>query len=117
MIQQNTLGFPSFRDSGPQTSEQALNFPRAPQSGSGPRESTTAITFANPFGNCAAVLTGFLIGFDQNDHHFHRAVAEVEARKLGDTQVEVLGRFGLRDDSGHWDDDYRGSLRFAVITE
>lgn len=89
----------------------------SPQSGSGPRESATAITFANPFGNCAAVLTGFLIGFDQNDHHFHRAIVEVEARKLGDTQVEVIGRLGLRDDSGHWDDDYRGSIRFAVIAE
>lgn len=89
----------------------------APQAGSGPREQTTSITFANPIGNCAAVLTGFLIGFDQNDHHFHRAIVEVEARKLSDTQVEVVGRLGLRDDSGEWDDGYRGSIRFAVITE
>jgi hypothetical protein len=89
----------------------------APQSGSGPREQTTSIAFANPIGNCAAVLTGFLIGFDQNDHHFHRAIVEVEARKLSDTQVEVVGRLGLRDDSGQWDDAYRGSLRFAVISE
>jgi hypothetical protein len=92
-----------------------LDFP--PQAGSGPREQTTAITFANPIGNCAAVLTGFLIGFDQNDHHFHRAIVEVEARKLSDTQVEVVGHFGLRDDSGEWDDAYRGSIRFAVISE
>lgn len=89
----------------------------SPQSGSGPRERTTSITFANPIGNCAAALTGFLVGFDQNDHHFHRAIVEVEARKLSDTEVEIVGRLGLRDDSGQWDDSYRGSIRFAVVSE
>ncbi len=89
----------------------------APQSGSGPREQTTSISFANPIGNCAAVLTGFLIGFDENDHHIHRVIVEVEARKLSNTDVEVVARLGLRDNSGQWDDAYRGSVRFAVISE
>jgi hypothetical protein len=89
----------------------------APQSGTGPREQSSNVSFANPVGNCAAVLTGFLIGFDENDHHFHRAIVEVEARKLSETNIEVLGRLGLRDLSGHWDDGYRGSVRYAVIAE
>jgi hypothetical protein len=88
-----------------------------PQSGSGRREQSMTITFAQPIGNCVAALTGYFVGFDGNDHHFHRALVEVEARKLSDREVEVVGRLGLRDLSGEWDDAYRGSLRFAVIGE
>lgn len=88
-----------------------------PHSGSGPREATMRISFDQPIGNCAAALTGVFIGYDNNDHHIHRMIVEVEARKMNDTDVEVIGRFGLRDNSNHWDDRYRGSIRFAVIAE
>jgi hypothetical protein len=88
-----------------------------PQSGSGPREQVTNITFSSPTGNCVAVLTGLFIGFDQNDHEFHRAIVEVEARKLSERDIEVVARLGLRDLSGEWDDGYRGSVRFAVLAE
>ncbi len=89
----------------------------APQAGAGPREGTAAVSFSRPVGNCVAVLTGLFVGFDRNDHHFHRAIVEVEARKLSDRDVEVVARLGLRDLSGDWDDAYRGSVRFAVLGE
>ena len=109
------LGMMRNGEGGPQLRTGRLEF--GPQSGAGPREQSMTIAFAQPVGNCAAALTGFLLGFDGNDHHFHRAVVEVEARKLSDREVEVVGRLGLRDLSGEWDDAYRGSLRFAVIGE
>ncbi len=89
----------------------------SPGSGSGPRESSTSISFANPVGNCAAVLTGFLIGFDKEDKHLQRAIIEVEARKLSNTEIEVVGKLGLKDQTESWDDDYRGWCKFAVIGE
>lgn len=92
-----------------------IDFP--PQSGAGPRERTASISFSNPIGNCAAVLTGLLIGFEKNEHDFHRAIVDVEARKLSERDVEVVARLGLRDLTGHWDDKYRGSVRFAVLAE
>jgi hypothetical protein len=92
-----------------------LEFP--PQSGAGPREQRANVAFSNPVGNCVAVLTGLFIGFDQNDHEFHRAVVEVEARKLSERDIEVVAHLGLRDLSGEWDDAYRGSVRFAVLAE
>lgn len=87
----------------------------SPQSGQGPRQHTQKIGFSNPVGDCVAVLTGFSVGYDKNDHHFQRAVIEAEARKMSDREVEVICTLGLKDTSGHWDDAYRGSVRFAVL--
>ncbi|MEX0290561.1 MAG: hypothetical protein AB3N14_15765 [Flavobacteriaceae bacterium] len=87
-------------------------------SGSGPREESMRISFDRPIGNCIAALTGFLVGFDSSDDHpVHKVIINVEARKMSNTEVEVVGSLGLRDNSNHWDDRYRGSIRFAVIAE
>jgi len=90
-----------------------LEFPS--QAGSGPRELSMNITFAEPIGMCAAVLTGFQIAFAEGDHDIRRVLVETEARKLSSTNIEVVCRLGLRDKSTDWDDKYYGSVRFAVI--
>ena len=58
MIQQGGIGFSSFRGSGPQTTEQALNFPRPPQS-------------------VVALLSGFDVQFVDADHHLHQGIFQV----------------------------------------
>ena len=114
-IRYAALGSQAENGRRPQIRTGQFEFP--PVSGEGPRELSTQVTFANPIGNAAAALSGFSISYDRNDHHLLRANVEVEARKLSDTVVEVVGRFGLRDSSGDWDDAYTGVVQFAVIGE
>ncbi|MEG4817703.1 hypothetical protein [Microcoleus sp. K5-D4] len=88
-------------------------------SGSGPLEQRVRLSFPRNIGNCAAVMTGFNLSFDsrQDDHPLHRATVNIEARKLSDREIEVVGHLALRDASGDWDDPYRGSIQFAVLAE
>jgi hypothetical protein len=107
------VGVPSNKS--PTLLLQSGRFDFGPQSGSGPRSQSDTIDFGRDIGDCAAAITGFVIAYDDNDHHIRRVSAEVEARKLSSQEIDVVGSFALRDDSGNWDDEYRGSIRYVVL--
>lgn len=89
-----------------------------PFSGSGPRIATRDVTFAGPVSKASALLTGFVVEFSGgNDHHLGKLDVFLDTDLLGGAQVRVTARFGLRDWSGDWDDQYDGRVDFAVIAE
>lgn len=92
----------------------------ARDSGSGPRSGTDDVTFSGPVSTPSAVLTGMDYGFSQEDgdHHLGQVNIRVDAAALpGGTDVRVTATFGVRDWSGDWDDDYEGTVHFAVLAE
>src|SRR4051794_36927794 len=90
----------------------------SPFNGSGPRQSTQDVTFANPLTTATALLTGMNVEYSHNnDHHLGNLQVGVTAAPLGSNAVRVTATYGLRDWSGNWDDDYDGQVFFTVIAE
>ena len=93
--------FPSFKSSGPQIM-------------------TRTFSFRNRVAQASAVLTGYDAEFTRADHNFGRLTVELntEVRNIsGGAEVTVAARYGLRDNSGHWDDLYEGQVRFCLLVE
>jgi hypothetical protein len=96
----------------------SVNF--GPVSGSGPQVSSTSVTFGSSLSQATAILTGFLVEYSGgNDHHLGQLDVEVvvPAGGLNGATVSVQVTYGLRDWSGNWDDQYDGTINFAVIGE
>jgi len=96
----------------------SITFPR--DKGSGPRSGTTDVTFSGPVSSPAAVLTGADYGFSQEDgdHHLGQVNMKVDAAaSAGSSDVRVTAMLGVRDWTGDWDDDYEGTIYFAVLGE
>ena len=91
-----------------------------PFSGSGPEVTSTTVTFATTLSQATAILTGFLVEYSGgNDHHLGQLDVQVSvpAGGINGTTVTVQVTYGLRDWSGNWDDQYDGTINFAVIGE
>ncbi len=91
-----------------------------PLSGTGPRSSTATVTLAQPVTQATAILTGFIAEFSQgNDHHLGQLDIQVvvPAGGVNGQNVQVQVTYGLRDWSGNWDDQYDGTVFFAVVGE
>lgn len=79
--------------------------------------------FTPPVSSPAALLTGFDVEFEESES----GAFEGEGRPLGhmdvrvavedvfDDTVTIRVTFGLRDWSGDWDDEHRGTVRFTVL--
>jgi hypothetical protein len=96
----------------------SITFPR--DKGTGPRSGTDDVNFSGPVTAPSAVLTGVDYGFSQEDgdHHLGQVNLRVDAATLaGSNDVRVTATFGVRDWSGDWDDDYEGTVYFAVLGE
>ena|SRR5215213_781776 len=94
--------------------------PFGPLSGSGPRVTTTSVTFPSAVSQATAILTGFIAEFSNgDDHHLGQLDVQVIIPPGGvnGTNVTVNVTFGLRDWTGTWDDQYDGQVFFAVIAE
>lgn len=88
--------------------------------GSGPRSDFDDVTFSGAVSSATAVLTGADYGFSQedDDHHLGQVNLRLEATPVaGSADVRVTATFGVRDWSGEWDDDYEGTVYFAVLAE
>ncbi len=93
----------------------SVNFVR--DHGSGPRTETKDIVFPRNVVRATAVLTGADFGFSpRNDHHLGMVNLKVEVLSLGNA-VRVTATLGVRDWSNDWDDDYEGTVYFAVLAE
>ena len=94
----------------------SLTFARSDEPG--PRTATQVFNFTAPVEQAVAVLTGTDFGFSQpdGDHHVGRVTTLLDLA-IDDDVVTVDGRFGVRDWSGNWDDDYQGSMQFLLLAE
>ena len=101
-----------------ETRNASITFPR--DSGPGPRSDFVDLSFTSAVSSASAVLTGADYGFSQEDgdHHLGQVNMRVEATTTaGSADVRVTATFGVRDWSGNWDDDYEGTIYFAVLAE
>ena len=81
---------------------------------------TTTVTMPVAVTNATAILTGFLVEYsNNNDHHLGQLDVQVAVPPGGvnGTSVTVNITYGLRDWSGNWDDQYDGTVFFAVVGE
>ncbi|MES4787665.1 MAG: hypothetical protein C4294_19755 [Nitrospiraceae bacterium] len=93
-----SLGFPRARGIELRTEQQSFNFTRSVR-------------------QAVAILTGTNFGFSpRDDHHIGKIVVRLST-SIDDDVVTVVGTFGVRDWSGDVDDDYEGTVFFAVIAE
>jgi hypothetical protein len=96
----------------------SVNF--GPFSGSGPQVGTANVTFSTAVSQATAILTGFLVEYSGgNDHHLGQLDVQVAVPSGGinGATVTIEVTYGLRDWSGNWDDQYDGTINFAVIGE
>jgi hypothetical protein len=85
--------------------------------GVSPRTATQDETFDRNVTQATAVLTGADFGFSpRDDHHLGEVVIKVDANVLGNI-VRVTASLGVRDWSGDVDDDYEGTVFYAVVAE
>ncbi len=89
-----------------------------PASGSGPRSNFSDVSFGSAVNQATAILTGMSVMFSpgDGDHHLGNLDVRLTPTVNGST-VRVTAAYGLRDWSGNWDDDYEGTILFAVIAE
>jgi hypothetical protein len=91
--------------------------------GSGPRSDTDDVSFSGPVSSATAVLTGADYGFSPRedgggDRPLGQVILRVGATPIaGSADVRVTATFGVRDWSHEFDDDYDGTVYFAVLAE
>ena len=95
---------------------ESLDFSQ-PLRGSGPRTAQKTVVFPRNVVSAVAGLSGYLTEFSGNDDH-HVGLLDVRlSTEINNNVVTVTGKFGLRDWSGSWDDNYDGSIDFVVLAE
>lgn len=88
-----------------------------PLSGSGPRPASATVVFPRSVKSAVAGLSGYAAEYSGgNDHHIGLLEVKLDTT-INDNTVTVDGRFGLRDWSGNWDDEYDGSIDFVVVAD
>ena len=93
----------------------AIDF-SAPLRGSGPRVASQTVVFPRSVVRAVAGLSGYTVAYGGDDHHVGRIEVRLDATVSADT-VTVDARFGLRDWSGDWDDNYDGTIEFVVLAD
>lgn len=93
----------------------SISFGRA--QGPGPRTDSKDIIFNRNVAQAVAVITGTDFGFSPtDDRHLGSVNIKVDSAISG-SAVVVTATLGVRDWSDNWDDDYEGTVYFAVIAE
>jgi hypothetical protein len=88
-----------------------------PLRGSGPRTASRTFVFPRTVRTATAGLAGYVAEYSNNDdHHLGRLEIRLDTTVLANT-VTVDGRFGVRDWSGDWDDEYAGAIDIVVVAE
>lgn len=92
-----------------------LDFSKAKDTG--PRTANTTVVFDRPVREAAACLTGFISEYsDLDGHEFGKQTVELSSSITQNT-VTVTATYGLRDAGERYDQNYGGSITFAVIAE
>jgi hypothetical protein len=90
-----------------------------PTSGTGPNSIAKTVAMPAAVTQATAILTGFIAEFSHGDDH-HLGQLDVQVQVTGapsGANVPVRITYGLRDWSGNWDDQYDGTVFFAVVGE
>ncbi|NEP02373.1 MAG: hypothetical protein F6K58_27740 [Symploca sp. SIO2E9] len=93
-----------------------------PETG-GPRSETATVPFPKKIVWAEAMLKGFRAEFTKssgssNSHDlFHRLLVDLDVKSVSGSTVVVNADFALRDKSGSFDDEYRGTVQGVVIAE
>ena len=90
-----------------------------PVSGTGPNSTIKTVTMPAAVTQATAILTGFIVEFSRGEDH-HLGQLDVQVQVTGapsGANVSVQITYGLRDWSGTWDDQYDGTVFFAVVGE
>jgi hypothetical protein len=92
-----------------------LEFSKAKNTG--PRTASTKVVFDNSVREAAACLTGFISEYsDLDGHEFGKQTVELSSSVFQNT-VTVTATYGLRDGGEQYDQNYGGTISFAVIAE
>lgn len=89
----------------------------SPVSGSGPRTASQTLVFARTVNQATVGLLGYSVAFGDNDDHNVGAIQIKVDSSINSNTVTVTATLGLRDWSGDWDDEYLGTIEFAVIAD
>ena len=88
-----------------------------PLDGRGPAmEASVPAVFSGPVTQACCMITGIDYGFTDDDHHLFRTTIRLEPR-IDQDVVTTIATFGLRDNSGFWDDRYDGTIHFCVLAD
>src|SRR5690242_10573750 len=88
-----------------------------PLSGSGPRTASTTVVFPRTVNTAVAGLAGYAAEYSGgNDHHLGLLEIKLDTA-INDNTVTVDAKFGLRDWSGDWDDQYDGNIDFVIVAD
>ena len=84
----------------------------------------SVVGFTPPILNPVALLTGFVVEYEPDQHGEGRPLGlldvrlQVESVEDDNTDtVIVRATFGVRDQTGDWDDEHRGTVRFVVLAD
>lgn len=86
--------------------------------GEGPKIEKDYPQHHSPVYTTLALLKGFDMEFENDDHPVHLIMGKVDIQNLpteGTYYDIVQCTLGLRDLSGHWDDRYRGSIYYTLL--
>lgn len=96
----------------------------APQKNFGPARTEQAVSFPDEISRSHALLAGLECMYTArsglgdgtiDEHEVQQIQVDLRAQELGPFAVEVSGAFGLKDNSGSWDDGFTGWARYVVI--
>jgi hypothetical protein len=88
-----------------------------PLNGRGPAmETSLPQIFSGRVTQACCVITGVDYGFTDGDHDLWRTTI-VLTPSIDQDVVTVVAKFGLRDNSGFWDDRYDATISFCVLAE
>lgn len=92
-----------------------LNFSKAKDEG--PRTANITVVFDRSVREAAACLTGFISEYsDLNAHEFGKLTVQLSS-SINQNTVTVTATYGLRDSGERYDQNYGGSVSFAVMAE
>ena len=92
-----------------------LNFSKAKDIG--PQTANITVVFDRPVREAAACMTGFISEYsDLDGHEFGKQTVELSS-SINQNTVTVTATYGLRDAGERYDQNYGGSITFAVIAE
>jgi hypothetical protein len=76
-----------------------------------------SVNFSHNVRTAECVLKGFNVRFTNGEHPLHEIEIDIDDVNPDGTQVTFFVDFGLRDDSGHFDDAYKGWVQVIVIAD
>jgi hypothetical protein len=82
----------------------------------GPQTASSEEVFSGQVTQACSALTGIDYGFTDDDHDLFKTIITLDCR-VSQNVVTTVARFGLRDNSGVYDDAYDGTITFCIVAD